>query len=815
MKINHLPLVAASLIALPGFAWGAAVKPAAKPKPKPPASTPAKQAAPPSSISDSGSSTEGTDSAETPAPASPPAAAEPDTHTWALLVGVSKYQNPAIVSLRFPASDATAIHDALVDPQLGRVPASNVKLLTDESATATNILGAVDDFLKPNVQPGDKVVIFLAGHGVAKGVGVDAKSYFLGTDVRGATTAMLDASAVNLQTLSAKLSTLPATQFIVFVDACREDPTPGRGIKGNTMSDVLSRGLTITPTASSKSASTASFFACSIGQRAFEDPSLNHGVFTYWIMDGIRAAAVPRRPDGAVDMGVLASYVKDKVEEWAKNTSAKGDFEVEQTPEFVTSQLNDPIVLMTVKRPLPDPTLPASQPSLEVITDPEGAQVTINGEKAGAAPLSKSLSKGGQYTLKVEATGFAPVERTVNVLDGYTLQVTVNLQGGPLDARGVAQPADSAAAALYKRAQDAETQRQWEIAEAGYDAVISADGKFTPAYESLADLRLRRGKVPEAIGALTKMVAAVPSVHSYSLLSRAYSLFAEKNAVVSTGDDKKEDKPKKKGGLLGKILGGGNDDKKDESKTDLSTFVVPKNAVDAAAFAKKAADEAVKLDSSSGEAQLALGMALIAGDKDGKNKDDALAALGKAAFMEPKNASVHYGMGYGIRNFAEDMKDENDRKSELQRAVSELKQALDLRPDYYEAHRELAFCYHLMGDLDPAQKEYELANSYRGGASDEDEIAAVNLSLSAIHTEEAAKSTDDNQKKEHLAASDGYQSDAKEVRPDLTRALMILNRVALGPRIRDFLPSEMKRVLNLPGDIRSKINVPLSLPGLP
>src|SRR3954451_16099666 len=48
---------------------------------------------------------------QAPAPA-------PRNNTWALLVGVSKYQNPAIVSLRYPASDATAIRDALVDRQL-------------------------------------------------------------------------------------------------------------------------------------------------------------------------------------------------------------------------------------------------------------------------------------------------------------------------------------------------------------------------------------------------------------------------------------------------------------------------------------------------------------------------------------------------------------------------------------------------------------------------------------------------------------------------------------------------------------------------
>src|SRR5437773_10212510 len=62
--------------------------------------------------------------------------------TWALLIGVSKYQNPQITSLKFPSADAASIRDALVDAQLGQVPADHVRLITDEQATRGNILDA-------------------------------------------------------------------------------------------------------------------------------------------------------------------------------------------------------------------------------------------------------------------------------------------------------------------------------------------------------------------------------------------------------------------------------------------------------------------------------------------------------------------------------------------------------------------------------------------------------------------------------------------------------------------------------------------------
>jgi hypothetical protein len=130
--------------------------------------------------------------------------------TWALLVGVSQYQNSQISSLRFPAKDAAGLREALTDPTLGGLAPNQVLLLADDNATRDKILGAVDGFLRPNVKEGDKVIVFLAGHGVAKGAGAGAKSYFLPTDVKGLTTAAFDSSAVPLRVLSDSLATLPA-----------------------------------------------------------------------------------------------------------------------------------------------------------------------------------------------------------------------------------------------------------------------------------------------------------------------------------------------------------------------------------------------------------------------------------------------------------------------------------------------------------------------------------------------------------------------------------------------------------------------------
>ncbi len=235
--------------------------------------------------------------------------------------------------------------------------------------------------------------------------------------------------------------------------------------------------------------------------------------------------------------------------------------------------------------------------------------------------------------------------------------------------------------------------------------------------------------------------------------------------------------------------------------------------------ARRAAESAVQADPNSGEAQLALGFALVATDSKGANKRDALAAFGKAIVLDPRNPATHFGLGCGIRVFAQSEKDDAGRKAELARAVTALNEAVSLRPGYYEAHRELAFCYHLMDDTKAARREYQLANANRGAASDKDEVAGINLALSGLYQQEA-QSSQGTKKEQCSAASSGYLDDAKEITPDLKKALTVLAAVGLKSRLTDFLPSELRQVLGeldqlRSGGVKGQIRRRIRVPGLP
>ena len=348
--------------------------------------------------------------------------------TWALLIGVSRYQVLSKSSLGFPAKDAESLRDALTNPELGNMPPDHVKLLINDDATAAHIVDGVDTFLKSHVKPGDTVIVSLAGHGIAKGVGPDARGYFLPTDVKGLSKAAMEESAVNLKTLAASLAKLPAAQFIVFVDACREDPTPGRGLKANALSNVLARSIQVVPENAAQPASAVTFFACQLGQRAYEDDKLQHGVFTYNVLKALTEGNVPDR-QGIVDMGRMATYVRLGVAAWTKQASASGDNEYEQTPDFQPGILRGPVSLLKIKRMVANP-LTSDPPRLIVTTVPENARITVDSAHIGAGPQTDIAVTSGRRMVKIEAPGYQPVEETLDILDGYPYPLTVNLQPG-------------------------------------------------------------------------------------------------------------------------------------------------------------------------------------------------------------------------------------------------------------------------------------------------------------------------------------------------------------------------------------------------
>src|SRR5262245_15005568 len=457
-------------------------------------------------------------SAENSAPARNPGA---NPNQWALLIGVGDYPGNT-VDLKYPGADARSIKDLLISS--AGFAENHVRLLTDDGAgearaTKQNVFDAIDQYLAPRVQPGHEIIIFLAGHGIVDGVGAQAKSYFLPVDTDIQSKETVARTAIDMEELISKLSALKASQFTLFYDACREDPSPGRGFKGNPLTDVTARILTLTPTRVQQSRPQAPaptsvvFYACQIGERAFESSQLQHGVFTYYILRGLRELA--NRPDGRVEAGQLAGYLSENVRKWSQE--AKNPFGQDQNPTMVATDVRGPVMdarVLPLYGNVPETTAASG---IRLTTYPEGATISINGKEAGRGTIQKDLPPN-QYTVRAELPGFQPSETKISVIAGYRQEITIDLQASTGNSN-------------YEKGIQFERRQLWARAFASYQQGMREDPNSESGYESLAQAYGKNGRYREAIELL--IVAAQKFPDNALILARR----SRAQSAMKLGDD--------------------------------------------------------------------------------------------------------------------------------------------------------------------------------------------------------------------------------------------------------------------------------------
>jgi len=717
--------------------------------------------------------------AQSNSPRKPVSSTTKQADQWALLIGVNDYPGE-IQDLRFARDDARSIRDLLISS--AGYAEDHVVLLTDDGvgagkATRQNIFDAIDKRLAPRVQNGHQVLVFLAGHGIVRGVGPEARSYYLPVDVDARTGQSVEQSGIDMEELARRLSALKASQYTVFVDACREDPFPGRGLKGNTMTDVMARVLRIVPskqaTATAEPPTSVIFYACKIGQRAFENVKLQHGVFTYYILRGLRDLA--SRPDGRVEAGQLAGYLRENVGKWVTENGTLG---AEQTPTMTAIEVRGPVVIARISPIGAAPASTSASPGgVTIASLPEGATVTINGRTAGSGPLHKELP-AGRYTVRAEMSGFRPVETSITVLSGYEQEITLTLD-------------PSASTSSYQRGAEFEAQQLWPQAVASYQQALREDPSSMAVYERLGAVYLRNARYQEAVELMTSARQKFPGQASIlAMRSRALSaieLSSDQPAAAPPAEQpgksvKKDDEPadddsgKKKGGKKGgKKSSDKSEGRKGKDTDEGSRSIVPSTPAMAGRMAEALidAEQAVAAAPTLPAAHLALGFAAML---DPATRPRALDAFVRASTLSPDDAEAYFGVGYCYR-----------LDGQYPQAVPQFRKAIELRPDYYEAQRELAFCFHTQGRTDDAIRQYQVATSYRSRTKSKKDVAADNLALSALYRKKGDE-VGGPDGEQYRKAGKGYEDDARTYDPKLTAAAAVLHFAGLSRDVEKFVP---------------------------
>jgi len=239
---------------------------------------------------------------------------------WAAVIGVSRYQESAL-SLQYADTDAEAFGLYLRN-QLG-VPASHVLLLENEQATRRRLIEAIGDWLPERSEKDDTVFIYFAGHGSRdEGAGSPDgfDKYLLPHD---ADTASYNSTSINFEDLKRQIGRIRAARIILVLDTCFSGAAAG----GRTVFDsaartraVLTDGFLLELAENGKG--TVLLMASGVNELAFESPELGRGVFTYFLLEGLRGEADAHpfgNADGLISVDEAYVYASRKVRGKTRN----------------------------------------------------------------------------------------------------------------------------------------------------------------------------------------------------------------------------------------------------------------------------------------------------------------------------------------------------------------------------------------------------------------------------------------------------------------------------------------------------------------
>lgn len=281
---------------------------------------------------------------------------------WALVVGISKFQNPAI-NLKYPSKDACDFYNYLINT--AHFAPDHVKLLTDSKATRARILSELGDKWLPRAaNPDDLVVIYFSSHGSPADIDVGGVNYLVAydTDVDS-----LYATGIPIQDLVRTIKArVHSDRVVIILDACHSGAASAdaKGLvrTSNVSAAAISEGTGQLVIASSKP-----------DQVSWEGRGCQNSVFTRNLIEGLQSNG------DKTTLGEAFEYMKDKVQE-----EVLRDRGVMQTP-VLKSQWQGSALAMA---------LPPSKPRLPIPEDSSAGTVTVTtggGTDGQSLPMSLSI----------------------------------------------------------------------------------------------------------------------------------------------------------------------------------------------------------------------------------------------------------------------------------------------------------------------------------------------------------------------------------------------------------------------------------------
>lgn len=250
----------------------------------------------------------------------------------AILIGINNYERCG--QLNFAVQDVEALRDILLDLNRGGYQEEYVKLLMDNDGLSphrANVLRMIRQMARA-ADPQDDILFYFSGHGLTH----EGQAYLVPKE--GSADDAPD-SCVSISGIRNQLEQSKASSKLMILDACHSGLEMGKPASGRMTAEFEAALKNV-----SETAGIAILSSCKANERSLEDSELAHGVFSYYLTQGLTR---PADSDGDLDISIFEAfeYVSKNVKEW----TIKHD--EPQTPTLF-AKLAREIVLVTVPKPV-------------------------------------------------------------------------------------------------------------------------------------------------------------------------------------------------------------------------------------------------------------------------------------------------------------------------------------------------------------------------------------------------------------------------------------------------------------------------------
>jgi formylglycine-generating enzyme required for sulfatase activity len=315
--------------------------------------------------------------------------------SWAVLIGINRYQHPRIPKLRAAVNDAQAVERALLAQGFRH---DRILALTDEKATKAAIERLLGDQLRQQVGPNDRLLVFFAGHGKTDQLrSGEEEGYLIPVD---GDPAQLFSTAISMTALRQISDRLNAKHILYIVDACYS----GYAIYNRSISEDLLEEMVKKPAIQILTAGR---------QQDEAQERAGHGVFTEVLVRGLSGEAfTPGKSWLALEE--LGLWMKQRV--FAESNK-------KQLPQYGNLSGEGQFVFRKAGPALGALAVAAKLPGVEVwLGDRRIGDTTAEGE------LVVTDLPVGTYRLKARKAGHPEWERSVEIVADRRIRITIEIE---------------------------------------------------------------------------------------------------------------------------------------------------------------------------------------------------------------------------------------------------------------------------------------------------------------------------------------------------------------------------------------------------